>query len=295
MFRRFVLALIAGLAGAAGPLAAQQAEFLGEYVWNGPGLAFGGFSGIEVAPDGARFTAITDRGAVYSGQFDRDADGRIAGVALSSGPVMLRDMDGRVLRTRDSDAEGLAMGPDGALYISFEHNHRIARYATESAASQVLLRADAFAGLQANSGLEALAIDAGGALYTLPERSGALDLAFPVYRFRGGLWEQPFAIPRDGDWLPVGADFGPDGRLYLLERDLAWIFGFLSRVRRFTVSGDRIGEGEVVLETPAGRHDNLEGISVWRDAGGALRLTMIADDNFRVFQQTEFVEYRVAE
>lgn len=40
-------------------------------------------------------------------------------------------------------------------------------------------------------------------------------------------------------------------------------------------------------------HDNLEGISVWQDPDGRIRLTMISDDNFMVFQRTEIVEYAV--
>ena len=45
----------------------------------------------------------------------------------------------------------------------------------------------------------------------------------------------------------------------------------------------------------AGEHDNLEGIAVWRDRNGDIRITMISDDNYRAFQRTEFVEYRVVE
>ena len=81
------------------------------------------------------------------------------------------------------------------------------------------------------------------------------------------------------------------GRLYLLERDFAGI-GFRSRVRRFAPDGT--GE-EVLLETGIGVHDNLEGISVWRDDLSRIRLTMVSDDNFRFFQRTEFVEYALGE
>ena len=34
------------------------------------------------------------------------------------------------------------------------------------------------------------------------------------------------------------ADFGPDGQLYLLERDFGWLAGFATRVRRFTLGPD---------------------------------------------------------
>jgi len=93
----------------------------------------------------------------------------------------------------------------------------------------------------------------------------------------------------------VAADFGPDGRLYVLERQFRGLMGFASRVRRFRLGMDRLLAEETLLETAVGLHDNLEGLSVWRDAGGALRLTMIADDNFSFFQRTEIVEYRVAD
>jgi hypothetical protein len=48
-----------------------------------------------------------------------------------------------------------------------------------------------------------------------------------------------------------------------------------------------------LLETATGTYDNLEGLAVWRDDAGAIRLTMISDDNFKSFQVTQFVEYRV--
>ena len=48
------------------------------------------------------------------------------------------------------------------------------------------------------------------------------------------------------------------------------------------------------METRLRAHDNLEGISVWQDEQG-LRMTLISDDNFRAFQRTEIVEYRLTD
>src|SRR5690606_34680041 len=98
---------------------------------------------------------------------------------------------------------------------------------------------------------------------------------FPVFRFRNGAWDQPFTLPRRGGFLPVGADIGPDGRFYLLERELSSIFGFKSRVRRFDLSETGLTGEVTLLETASGTHDNLEGLAVWRDGAGAIRLTMI--------------------
>jgi hypothetical protein len=49
----------------------------------------------------------------------------------------------------------------------------------------------------------------------------------------------------------------------------------------------------MIFTSAVGQHDNLEGLSVWRDTKGTIRLTMIADDNFYFFQTTEIVEYGI--
>ncbi|MDZ4134183.1 MAG: esterase-like activity of phytase family protein, partial [Paracoccaceae bacterium] len=170
---------------------------------------------------------------------------------------------------------------------------RVLRYANLAGPAENLPDHPDFRRMRANSALEALAIDARGTLYTLPEQSGSAQSPFPVYRFRNGAWDKPFSIARRGGFLPVAADFGPDGRFYLLERQFRGIAGFASRVRRFDIGQTGISGETTVLETPSGRHDNLEGLSVWRDVTGAIRLTMVSDDNFMFFQRTEIVEYRV--
>ena len=265
--------------------------YLGSYRWQMDNPDFGGFSAIELDDAGVRFIALTDKGHVVEGRLVRDAAARL--VAVEAGRVVaLRDIEGGPLRKRASDSEGLAMTPQGGFYVSFEGQHRVRHYtAVDQPALRVVGHPD-FADMQMNSSLEALAIDTRGHLFTLPERSGALDRPFPVYRFDGQGWDIPFRLSRSAGFLPVGADFGPDGWLYLLERALTGP-GFRSRVRRFDIAGDRVNAEEVLFQTRTGQHDNLEGISVWQDGTGRIRLTMIADDNFKFFQRTELVEYAV--
>ena len=202
MRRRSFASLIAGLALCAGVAAAgERADLLGSYSWDMPGNEFGGFSGLELMEDGLSFTALTDHGALYSGRLERRADGTVADVSVLQGPILLRDPAGKPLPKGDTDAEGLAIAADGTLYVSFERNHRVARFNTPNAASGLLPRCADFAGFQRNSGLEALAVAPDGTLYTLPERSGTIDTPFPVYRYRDSGWDQPFSIPRDPAFL----------------------------------------------------------------------------------------------
>jgi hypothetical protein len=286
---RLIATILAAL-GLAVPAGAGGAEFLDRLTWDLPPGMPGGFSGLEVDADGMRFTALSDRGFLVTGRFLRE-DGRLTGIAAGP-PLRLVAPSGRPLA--NSDTEGLDMAPDGTLHVSVEGRHpRVWRFAAPGARADALPAAPGFAALQVNSGLEALAGDGSGVLVTLPERSGAWTTPFPLFRFENGRWSAGQTIPRQDKFLPVGADFGPDGRLYLLERDFRGIFGFRSRLRVFTIEGGVPGPGETLFETRAGRHDNLEGLSVWRDPEGAIRLTMISDDNENFLQRTEVVEYRL--
>ena len=313
MHRRSVLAVIAGLALVLGLQGSAGAPLIPGLVsvfpWRMDDPRFGGFSAIEVMPDGQGFVALSDRGAYTTGRFTRSPSGAIVGVTAS--PVALLRAEGDApLRTARSDSEGLAIAPDGTVFVSFEGVARVLRYDRIDGPAINLPRHPDFARMPINGALEALAVDAAGTLYTLPERTGRSDRAdrslpgilrtlegnpdgpdFPIYRFRDGAWDQPFALPRDETFLPVAADFGPDGQLYILERQFRGLAGFVSRLRRFAIADDRLTLTDTPLLTNHGEHDNLEGLSVWRDADGALRATMISDDNFRFYQRTEIVEY----
>ena len=296
MRRRSIIGLILGGAAVWGLVGSSSPPmppgFLSAYHWHGTEMAFGGFSALAVGSDGLNFTTVSDRAYYTTGRISRNAAGLIS--QISAAPLRkLRDDDGKPLNNDASDSEGLAIGQDGTAYISFERWIRVARYAVMSGPNMWLPGSPYFSAMLPNASLESLAIDADGALFTLPERPINGAQSFPVYRFKNGVWDQPFAIPKRGFFLAVDANIGPDGRLYLLEREFHGLSGFSSRVRRFVIGQTQLTHEETLLETVAGQHDNLEGISVWRDHQGSLRLTMVSDDNFFFFQRTEIVEYRV--
>ncbi len=265
--------------------ACAKPDLVSHLVLTAPSDAFGGFSAIEVSEDGARFTALTDRGSLATGTLVREGDVLTGVTDLEFRPLEQVGQAGSL--PRQIDSEGLALAGDGTLFISFELVHRVWRY-TEAGGGERLPAHPDFDNFQMNSGLEALAIDTDGALYAVQERSGAKDRPFPVYRFDGAAWSKPFTIARRGEYLPTGADVH-GGRLYLLERGFTG-FAFRSRIRSVALDGTDEREH---LETAIFDHGNLEGLSIWEDAGGALRATMISDDNFNPLQTTEIVEYRL--
>ncbi len=275
------------------PGAGGTAEFLFAYQWDRQEDWFGGFSALHMAADGQSATVLSDRATVVEVRLQRDAEGRIEKVTAGE-KWTPRSSAGRPVTGRIADSEGLAIGADGAIYISFEGVHRVARYARPGARAQVLNPPGVFRGLPGNGSLEALAIDAQGRLYTLPEKGRDAQGRIPVYRRDAGGWRVAFTLPARGRFLPVGADIGPDGRFYVLERAFS-VLGFRSRLRRWTLTGDGVTGEETLLTTATGSHDNLEGLSVWRDPGGRLRASMVSDDNFMAFQRTELVEYALPE
>lgn len=250
---------------------------------------FGGFSGVEIAEDGTSFVAISDRSWLVRGKLQRD-DGQISGASISKRQA-LHSTPGQRFRGNDGDSEGLAMDSQRQIYVSFERNDRVLKV-DRTARGRSLPVSSAFSAMKTNGAFEALAIAPDGHLYALPERAIGNPNQVLVFQFNGQKWTQPFSIPRHGKFQPVGADVGPDGRFYLLERYFNG-FGFRSRVRRFDVAPEGFVNETELLRTFFGMHDNLEGLSVWRDPEGHIRLTMISDDNYRFVQRTEIVEYIV--
>lgn len=280
------LAALSSLAFAAGQIGGGQvaAVTLGK---SDEDTRFGGFSGLEVAEDGSRFWAISDRGALLEGQLKRTADGRLDGVEVVK-HERLKDTDGHPVEGYESDAEGLARAPDGRIYVSFEGYHRVWTWRANGGEAAWLPRHPDFKTLQDNSALEALAIGPEGALYTLPERSGSYSRPFPVYRYSEGAWDIVGQVERDGEWLPVGADFDDRGRLTLLWRHFTG-YGFSTRITRHAMTGD-IWPAEVLYQSGPLTHGNLEGLALWRDETGQLKALMVSDDNFNSYQRSELVE-----
>lgn len=252
---------------------------------------FGGWSGIEMDAEGSRMTVINDRGHMVHAALRR-SNGDITGVAVQSVIQLGRPNGGR-LRKRASDSEGLAIADDGSAYISFEHRHRIMQVdlANGRTFGRIPLPFDDTLG--PNSGIEALAVSADGTLFAIPEQPAEDGGPFPVYAYENGAWRTSAYVPQRGPFVPVGADFDPMGRLWLLERAVTPV-GFRSRIRLFVI--DPVAPREyTVLTTVPTRFDNLEGISVWQDQRGQLRVTMISDDNFLRLLRTQIVEFSVIE
>ena len=276
----------------AGSAAAGDIRTPEQFRWQAEIDGFGGLSGLWVAPDGGSLKAVSDRGTFVEADITRK-DGRISSIDITrSGPI--RERLGRVADGFMQDAEGLAIAPDGTIYISFEGHHRVRKWQDFAKEPTFLHPIKFFYHLQLNSGFEALAVDDDGIVYAIPERSGRWTRPFPVWRMRAGeVWDDDLSLKRSERYLVAGADFGPDGRLYLLEREFIWHKGFRTRIRRFVLSEDGFDDGETIFSSRFGEYDNMEGISVWRNASGKTIATLISDDNHSILQGTWLLELEI--
>lgn len=273
-------------AGIEGP-----ARLVSETSWRISAPWFGGFSGIEISDDGRTMVAVSDRGHFVHARIDRDKE-NVVGIVLTDQETLL-GRNGKQPRRNHRDAEGLAVLGD-RLLVSFEGLHRVDSYLHTDQPARKTGPFPKGVSPRANGSFEALATDPKGQPLTLAEDPLGDESEAQVFRLEGNRWQPAFVIVRTPGLHPVGADFGPDGRFYLLERGFNGL-GFRSRVRRFDVTESGFVNDTEMFRTTTGTHDNLEGLAVWRDSDGLIRLTMISDDNFRFFQRTEVVEYVVPE
>lgn len=280
---------------AATPIAAEpRLEQTSHFVWDRPEDYFGGWSGIEILDGGTSFIAIGDNAQIYRGRFERDGE-EIVGVEQN--PVgALVNTDGtpffRIEIDHIGDSEGLAVLANGDFAVSFERFPRILTYPEGGLPTRTELPREA-SGLAENGGVEALAVDRDGRLLAIPETIPKGAAGFPLWRQTQDRWETLGHLKRSQGFRPVGADVGPDGRLYVLERAFRLV-GFQSRIRGFWPDSFA-PEGETLWTSALRRFDNLEGLSVWEDAEGHLRFTMISDDNNLGIQETQIIEFRLTQ
>ena len=270
---------------------------------------FGGWSDLAVNDDGSEILSISDEAHWLRAHLTYDANGDLA--AADSGEIApMLDMQGRALRGKERDAEGLTLQRSGDLYgtvaVSFERNVRVWRYdlshGFEAKPTNVPIGhwVDA---LHDNKQLEAITLwkpdrllafgeskvkegdDLLGAMEAYPGNGRA-----PATRMLSVVPHDPFAITSVAN--------APDGGIYMLERRFSLLGGLGMEVRH--VAADEIHEGarlngEVLanLSFQDANIDNMEGIAVRRGANGETFLYIISDDNYLPLQRTLLLMFEV--
>ncbi|WP_245780475.1 esterase-like activity of phytase family protein [Donghicola eburneus] len=274
----------------------------------------GGQSGILPINNGDGFWMVSDRGTLTELQADRADDGQLEQLKL------VRNYDLRIghpdanVAQMTNDAEDLAYGPDGAIYVSFEGYGQVARLGADHVTRENLVNPDAFVRAQGNRLFEALARLPDGSFIAIPEERpqhlklfafGSAprdDSSIPVVHIHPDRrLESGYATLTSGGWIPMSdgwaisaADTADDGSVWVLERAIGFT-GFSSRIRRFSLTADGLPDwenGQVMLETRPGDLGNMEGMALWRPAPDApLHITLVSDNDNSSFRTTLVAEY----
>ncbi len=267
-------------------------EHLGTVELTSDNGAFGGLSGLLIENKGARMIAVSDRGRWFTAFVERDRTGVTTGLVAPSLTTM-RWKRGELTGKR-RDAEGLARLGDSIL-VSFERIHRIMACSEQSRLDEFLKLED-WGDLEYNASLESVAVLPDGRVFAVAEAPDS-TYGFPFWVIdprEGGADPIAGHIPQEDRHHVTDAAIAPDGKYYVLERHYSPLTGVDVRVVRYWP--DRRGLPDPPTWELLARWDstsgidNMEGLALWTDALGRLRLTLVADDNFSGIQRTLLID-----
>src|SRR5262249_3208794 len=201
-----------------------QLEFRGGLELNSPYREFGGVSAIRVAPDGARFLSLTDKGRWLRGRIVYDGT-HPAGIAEAEMAPTL-GLAGKPLAARRwYDTEAIAQD-GGTVYVGIERVHQIVRL--DYGRLGLLARGEAIPvppamrHLPSNGSIEALefvpkGLPLAGTLIAISEKGYDQDGNLQAWLI-GGPSPGAFAIRRTDDFDISDCALLPGGELLILER-----------------------------------------------------------------------------
>ena len=251
---------------------------------------YGGFSGLVISNEGTEALVVTDKSFFFVLELRRDENEILTGYSvIRKGRIL--SSKGEHLNGRNTDSESIVIDENNNYYISFESNHRIMMHAEVGGKGVFVPKHPMFRKLSVNKGIEALAIDADNRLIAIPEKppSGISDI--PIFRLQNDKWEIIKYVKINDNFLVTDAEILPEGLLLILERKFSWTQGFKTRFRLISLDKFDNTEPITVFTSTANQFDNLEGVTLWRDKNGEMRILTVSDDNFHPLQQSEIREF----
>ena len=278
-------------------------DFLGGLILRSDAKRFGGLSGL--AFDGATNTlmAVTDHGWWFRAKLITDKDRPIALTDAEMAPIL--GPEGKPLgRSKRFDTESLAIH-DGIAWIGIERAHEVLRFdlgrdGLNARGQSVPLPREAKS-LPSNQSLEAVCYAAHGplrgTLIAIAERARKGDDAPTRGFIVQGAQKGAFDFKRYDGFDITDCGFTPSGDLIVLERRFGWFSGIAMRLVKVdprSIKPGAVVESTILMEADRGSViDNMEGLAITKNEKGETILTLIADDNFSMLQQTVLLRFRL--
>lgn len=243
----------------------------------------GGLSDLKLIGDD-RLVSESDEGTLLRAHIVLGPDGRLVGLDQAT-LTPLTGMDGKPLPGKwESDAEGVAVWPNGDLMVSFEHDHRIWIYPAAGGPPRIAPMPNAK--MPKNAGMEGLALAPreGADAYWVGLEGGSIWLCHLASDCKQTPGQHP---PPFGSRLPALFEMD-DGDLVVEHHHWDPLTG-----NRLTIdvidnpaanAAPRL-KAQLALGPPL-TLDNIEGVAVVARPGGVQRFYLITDDNFEDNQRT---------
>lgn len=266
------------------PLArAGAVELVGVWQLTSPNTHFGSYSAL-VPVEGGRLLAVSDRGRWLEFSPGR-GDPRFGVLGGDIEPDK-----------RQVDAEAATSDSEGRIWLAYEGNNTIERYAPGLAAPE-RVRPPAMLLWPGNRGPEAMTRLPDGRFVVIGEGSPEwLGAGYPGLLFGGdpveGARAVKFGFLPPEDFRATDMATLPDGRVLVLMRKIVWVAPPRFATALAVVDPAEIGDGASVRGRVIAKlgtdipHDNFEGLAVVPDSDGALTLWLISDDNGAMLQET---------
>lgn len=248
---------------------------------------FGGFSSMIVSRDGAKLTAVSDKGDWLTADLSMGADAPLTAAVLL--PALNKSGDAK----KDNDAESL-VEYKGGLLVGFENNHRLEEFQKaggESKPSDLMAHAD-FSGLSRNGGIEAMTVLQNGSLLIFAEKGQDQQGTLPAWILTAdGSQDLRFRPPMN--YSPTDAKTLPNGDVALLLRYYSALDGVSVKLVILTnpAAGGLLEGREIAHIAEPLTIDNMEALDYWVLEDGTIRFFMLSDDNFSMRQRTLFMVF----
>ena len=251
---------------------------------------YGGFSGLVISNEGTEALVVTDKSFFFVLELRRDENDGLTGYSvIRKGRIL--SSKGEHLNGRNTDSESIVIDENNNYYISFESNHRIMMHSEVGGKGVFVPKHPMFRKLSVNKGIEALAVDTDNRLIAIPEKPPLGISDIPIFRLQNDKWEIIKYVKINDNFLVTDAEILPEGLLLILERKFSWTQGFKTRFRLISLDKFDNTEPITVFTSTANQFDNLEGVALWRDKKGEMRILTVSDDNFHPLQQSEIREF----
>lgn len=272
-------------------------EYVAGFALDSTAPEWGGYSGMALAPDGTSLIAVSDVGTWLKLDVQHDDAGKLTGVGAARIEPLLDEAGKPVAGKEWSDAEEIAVTPDGEFLVSFERRHRVWRYAAAAGVpdgpAHSVSVPDALNSLPENSGLEAMTAVKNGQLVLIAEGGADPLRGSRVWFGKDSAWTET-AVERSDGFEPTSLALSADGDILLLERRYTEIDGPAARLSLLgSVSGDKRLAGFTlgVLRRPR-TVDNFEALAIRPATDRRVYLYLLSDDNQSDQQRTLLLQFR---